>query len=94
MVYVSSQFGDFLNLKNGRQHPDGPNSVNALSGMFGEIPSYAIFNFATTYTIERTNTDLYFTIKNLFDEQYVVDRTRGILPDAPRLFQAGLKQNF
>jgi Fe(3+) dicitrate transport protein len=94
MVYVSSQFGDFLNLKNGRQHPDGPNSVNALSGMFGEIPSYAIFNFATTYTIERTNTDLYFTIKNLFDEQYVVDRTRGILPGAPRLFQAGLKQNF
>jgi Fe(3+) dicitrate transport protein len=94
MVYVSSQFGDFMNLKNGRQHPDGPDSVNALSGMFGEIPSYAIFNFATTYNFERTNIDVYFTVKNLFDEQYVVDRTRGILPGAPRLIQVGLKQNF
>lgn len=94
MVYVSSQFGDFLNLKNGRDHPDGPQSINALSGMFGEIPSYAIFNFATTYTLDRTDTDLYFTVKNLFDEQYVVDRTRGILPGAPRLIQVGLKQNF
>jgi len=62
--------------------------------MFGEISSYAIFNFATTYNIERTDTDLYFTIKNLFDKQYVVDRTRGILPGAPRLAQVGLKQNF
>jgi Fe(3+) dicitrate transport protein len=94
MVYVSSQFGDFLNLKNGRLHPLGPNSAEALSGMFGEIPSYAIFNFATTHNIERTNTDLYFTVKNLFDDEYIVDRTRGILPGAPRLFQAGLKQNF
>jgi Fe(3+) dicitrate transport protein len=94
MVYVSSQFGDFLNLKNGRQHPDGPNSANALSGMFGQIPSYAIFNFATTYTFEKTDTDIYFTVKNLFDDQYIVDRTRGILPGAPRLFQVGLKQNF
>jgi Fe(3+) dicitrate transport protein len=94
MVYVSSQFGDFLNLKNGREHPDGPDSTNALSGMFGEIPSYAIFNFATTYTIESSGTDLYFTVKNLFDEQYIVDRTRGILPGAPRLIQAGLKQTF
>jgi Fe(3+) dicitrate transport protein len=94
MVYVSSQFGDFLNLKAGSQHPDGPNSVNALSGMFGEIPAYTIFNFAATYTIEKTNTDLYFTVKNLFDDDYIVDRTRGILPGAPRLIQAGLKQNF
>ncbi|MBM3543911.1 MAG: TonB-dependent receptor [Alphaproteobacteria bacterium] len=94
MVYVSSQFGDFLNLRNGAQHPNGPNSVEALSGMFGEIPSYAIFNFATTYTIEKTNTDIYFTIKNLFDDEFIVDRTRGILPGAPRLVQLGLKQNF
>jgi Fe(3+) dicitrate transport protein len=62
--------------------------------MFGEIPAYTIFNFATTYTIDKTDTDLYFTVKNLFDEQYIVDRTRGILPGAPRLIQVGLKQNF
>ena len=49
---------------------------------------------STTYTIDKTDTDLYFTVKNLFDEQYIVDRTRGILPGAPRLIQVGLKQNF
>ncbi|WP_186795484.1 hypothetical protein [Escherichia coli] len=56
MDYVSSQFGDFLNLKNGRDHPDGPQSINALSGKFGEIPSYAIINFDTTYKTDRTDT--------------------------------------
>lgn len=39
---------------------------------------------ATTYTFEKTNTDIYFTVKNLFDEEFIVDRTRGILPGAPR----------
>ncbi len=48
----------------------------------------------TTYTFEKTNTDIYFTVKNLFDEEFIVDRTRGILPGAPRLVQADLKQNF
>ena len=94
MVYVSSQYGDFLNLPRGSDHPDGPDSDGELSGMFGKIPSYAIFNFATTYTLENTNTDLYFTVKNLFEKEFIVDRTRGILPGAPRLVQVGLKQNF
>jgi outer membrane receptor for Fe3+-dicitrate len=39
---------------------------------------------ATTYTFEKTNTDIYFTVKNLFDEEFIADRTRGILPGAPR----------
>jgi len=33
-------------------------------------------------------------LKNLLDETYIVDRTRGILPGAPRLVQAGFKVNF
>jgi Fe(3+) dicitrate transport protein len=94
MVYVSSQYADFLNLPTGSAHPDGPDSDGALSGMFGKIPAYTIFNFATTYTFEKTNTDIYFTVKNLFEEEFIVDRTRGILPGAPRLVQLGLKQNF
>lgn len=44
--------------------------------------------------IESSDTDLYYTVKNLFDNQNIVDRTRGILPGTPHLIQAGLKQNF
>ncbi len=53
-----------------------------------------IFNLAATYTIDSTDTDLYFSVKNLFDHEYIVDRTRGILPGAPRLVQVGVKQSF
>jgi Fe(3+) dicitrate transport protein len=96
MVYVGEQFADFANF-------DSPgdaagltiNGVNgALTGQFGKIDAQTIFNFATTYTYEPTNTDIFFTVKNLFDDEYIVDRTRGILPGAPRLFQVGIKQDF
>jgi len=33
-------------------------------------------------------------VKNIFDNQYVVDRVRGILPGSPRLAQAGFKYDF
>ena len=35
-----------------------------------------------------------FAVKNLFDELYIVDRTRGILPGSPRLVQAGVRLRF
>ena len=34
------------------------------------------------------------TTKNLQDELFIVDRTRGILPGSPRLVQAGVKFAF
>ena len=94
MVYVGEQYADFLNLEKGTDHPKGPGSEEALSGMFGKIDAYTIFNLAATYTIESTDTDLYFTVKNLFDKEYIVDRTRGILPGSPQLVQVGVKQSF
>jgi Fe(3+) dicitrate transport protein len=93
-VFVDDQFADFLNLKTGAEHPDGPTSQAALSGQFGEIDDYLIFNLAATYTIQQTGTDLYFAMKNVFDEEYIADRTRGILPGSPQLVQFGLKQAF
>ncbi len=91
MIYVGDQYADFLNLENGADHP---NATSAASGQFGKIAAYTIFNLAATYTIDSTDTDLYFTVKNLFDHEYIVDRTRGILPGAPRLVQVGVKQSF
>jgi Fe(3+) dicitrate transport protein len=37
---------------------------------------------------------LYVTVKNIADETFIVDRTRGILPNAPRLFQVGASARF
>jgi len=93
-VYVGSQFADFLNLENGADHPGGPASIAARSGQFGKIDSYLIFNLGATLTIRPTNTDVFVAIKNLNDKEYVADRTRGIMPGAPRLIHIGLKQNF
>jgi Fe(3+) dicitrate transport protein len=84
LVYVGDQFADFAN----NEEPVG------TSGQFGKLDAYTIFNFGTTYTYEPTNTDIFFTVKNLFDDVYIADRTRGILPGAPRLFHVGIKQDF
>ena len=93
-VYIGEQFGDFQNLRSGADHPDGPASNNARSGRFGTIGDSLIFNFGATYTYQPTNTDVFVGVKNVFDKEYIVDRTRGILPGAPRLFHVGVKQNF
>jgi Fe(3+) dicitrate transport protein len=37
---------------------------------------------------------LFLTVKNLRDELFIVDRTRGILPGSPRLVQMGVKFAF
>ncbi len=92
MVYVGDQFADFQNFSS----PEDATAagVNGASGQFGKLDAYTTFNFGTTYTYEPTNTDIFFTIKNLFDDEQIIDRTRGILPSAPRLFHVGIKQDF
>ncbi|MBM4207221.1 MAG: TonB-dependent receptor [Gammaproteobacteria bacterium] len=93
-VYVGQQYADFLNLKTGANHPDGPNSNSARSGQFGLIDDYVVLNIGATYHAKPLNTDFFVSLKNLLDERYIVDRTRGILPGSPRLIQAGFKVNF
>lgn len=93
-VFVDSQFADFLNLESPTDHPEGPTSVNARSGQFGKIDPYTVFNLAATWTVQPSKLDLFFTIKNLFDHDYIANRTGGIVPGSPRLFQAGLKYSF
>jgi Fe(3+) dicitrate transport protein len=92
-VFVDDQFSDFANLQNGTDHPNGPGSVEARSGQFGEIDSHVVLNLAGTYQVVR-GLDLFVAVKNLLDRDYIVDRTRGILPGSPRLIQAGLSYSF
>lgn len=82
-VFVGSMLADELNT-------DTPTA----NGQAGRIPEYAIYNAAINYTYEPWGATLFFTAKNLTDKLYIADRTRGILPGTPRLFQAGVTVKF
>lgn len=87
-VHVGKQFSDFA------ETGDVPNSALGLTGQIGEINSYTIFNAALNYKIVPYKTTLFISSKNLFDKEYIVDRTRGILTGSPRLVQVGARYDF
>lgn len=84
-VRVDSQFSDFANT---RVAPLGGD------GLRGQIKPYLVFNLAATYPLPTMPATLFVTVKNLFDEDYIVDRTRGIRVGAPLLVQGGVNLRF
>ncbi len=82
-VYVGRQFGDALNT-----------TVTVADGQQGVLAAYTTWNAAATWSYAPTRTTAFLTIKNLGDALYVADRTRGLLPGAPRTVQAGITQAF
>jgi Fe(3+) dicitrate transport protein len=86
-VYVGSQFADFA-------EGDAPTPELGLTGQFGEIASYTIYNAALNYKYAPYKTTIFVTGKNLFDKEYITDRTRGILTGMPRLVQVGARYDF
>jgi Fe(3+) dicitrate transport protein len=83
LVHVGEQFADFAETKN----------VDVL-GQNGVINSYTIFNASVNYKIPQYKTSLFAVGKNIFDNEYIVDRTRGIITGMPALFQVGAKIDF
>jgi Fe(3+) dicitrate transport protein len=63
-------------------------------GQRGLIGSALVWNATVNVDIPDTPLTAYVTVKNVFDELYIVDQTRGILPGAPRLVQAGVSVKF
>lgn len=63
-------------------------------GQRGRIDSALIWNAAVNVDIPDTPLTAFVTVKNVFDEVYVVDQTRGMLPGAPRMVQAGVSVKF
>ena len=80
-VRTSGQFGDDLNTV-----------APTADGQRGLIPGYTVWNASANYDLGRTT--LFFTVKNLLDDVFIVDRARGILPGSPRLLQAGIRTRF
>ncbi len=77
----------------GEQFADDLNSVRASAdGQRGLIPAHTICNVAVSWDFRRLT--IYATAKNVFDELYLVDRSRGMIPGQPRLVQAGISTRF
>ena len=79
----------------GEMYGDDLNTVaQSANGQRGLIDSATIVNWAANFTPTGSPATFFVTVKNVFDETYIVDRARGILPGAPRLTQAGVSLRF
>lgn len=81
--YVGEQYSDFANT--------GAASADGQTGM---IDSYTVWNASLNYQLQPERTTVFLTVKNLADETYIVDRTRGIQVGMPRLVQVGVRYGF
>ncbi len=92
--------GDWLTLQaeaqfTGEMFTDDLNTVAPIAnGQRGLIDDVAIVNLTANFAPGGGDTALFVTVKNAFDETYIVDRARGILPGAPRLAQIGFSAKF
>jgi len=80
-VHVGEQFADDLN-----------SAAASADGQRGLIPAHTIGNVAVSWDFRRLT--IYATAKNVFDELYLADRSRGMIPGQPRLVQAGIATRF
>jgi Fe(3+) dicitrate transport protein len=82
-VYTSSAYTDDLN------------TVDIVAnGQRGEIPGYTVWNLAANYDLQACDCRLFVTAKNLTDELYIADMSRGLIPGMPRLVQGGFEFRF
>lgn len=81
--YVGEQFADFAETR-----------APTADGQRGLIESSSIINASASYQLAPKGATLFLTAKNLFDRDYIVDRTRGILVGIPLLVQAGVRYDF
>jgi Fe(3+) dicitrate transport protein len=82
-VRVSEQYADDLNTYNST--PDGQR---------GHIPGNTTWNATLNYHVEQWNSTFFVTAKNLLDDTFIVDRSRGLIPNNPRLVQTGITYRF
>jgi Fe(3+) dicitrate transport protein len=82
-VYTSSAYSDDLNTV-----------AITPNGQRGRMPGYTVWNLSANYPVDARNGNLFLTVKNLTDELYVVDMSRGLVVGMPRLVQAGFEVQF
>jgi Fe(3+) dicitrate transport protein len=79
----------------GDMYTDDLNTVaETADGQRGLIEGYTVWNATLNVEPPSWPVGFFFTVKNLTDELYVADRSRGKLPGTPRLIQAGISYDF
>lgn len=82
-VYTDSMYTDDLNT-----------IAVVPNGQRGRIDAYTVWNMTANYRLDACSCRLFLTAKNLGDELYVADMTRGLIPGMPRLVQGGFELQF
>ena len=93
---ITAPFGLGLNLSAtyvGKQFTDELNSIEpSASGEIGLMLSFITADFTANYFIPEISSNLYFSVKNLFDERYIASRRpQGIKVGLPRFLSAGFE---
>jgi Fe(3+) dicitrate transport protein len=74
---------------------DDRNSVAATpNGQRGVITGWCVLNAAANQYVKPIKTTFFLTGKNLLDQTFIVDRSRGIYPGLPLLVQGGARWTF
>ncbi len=100
--YTGQQFTDVLNTTDVSEYlalaslqPEYRFEQATASGRIGELPSYLLAHATVWYNIPKTGLELSASVKNIFDERYIVSRRpQGIRVGLPRFFNAGVVYRF
>lgn len=82
-VRIAAQFGDPVNT-----------GTTVADGQQGPIPAVTLWNVAANWFVPALRVTFFGSMKNVFDELYIADRTRGLLPGTPRWVQVGASHSF
>ncbi len=96
---LAAQFGVGLDISAtyvGEQFTDELNTTQASpSGETGKMPSFITMDLTASYLISDINSNIYFSVKNLFDERYIASRRpQGIKVGLQRFISAGIEITF
>lgn len=80
---ISDQFGD-----------DRNTFTPTPNGQRGIVRGWCMLNAAINQHVKKINTTFFFVGKNMLGQETIMDRSRGIYPGLPALWQAGAKWTF
>jgi Fe(3+) dicitrate transport protein len=100
--YIGEQFSDVLNTQDvapwvemQQNDPDFNYTQATYNGRIGVIKPYFIGDINLWFLHKKSGLELNFSVKNLFDERYIVTRRpQGIRVGMPRFISGGVSYNF
>ena len=98
LAYANRDFGFFGRVETqciSDQFSDDRNTVNPTpNGQRGIIRGWCMLNAVANQYVKPIKTTFFLDGKNLLDQLFIVDRSRGIYPGLPLLVQGGARWTF